>query len=223
MIKTRFAFSIAVVALLVATPAMGQLTNFPVHALAPGDADGVNAVAAAYGRGLNDQSSKLDAIAVAFVRNMEQVSFGISGGYVLSGVTGVDNEVSLAGRVAYHVTSDSDSPVSVSIQTGIGWINRASSVLTVPVGVALQGSTEAGSMIVRPWVMPRIQFTRVGSVGTVESSTETDFGASAGVGFASEGGFGFGVALDWLLEEDIAVATDNASSLGFSAYVSYTL
>ena len=228
MSKRRFVFSIAVAAFLVATPAMGQLTNFPVHALAPGDADGVNAVAVAYGRGLNDQSSKLDAIAVAFVRNMEQVSFGISGGYVLSGVDGVDNEVTFAGRVAYHLPVGDDGPVNVSIQTGVGWISFSGTpdnltVLSIPVGVAIAGSTEAGSMTVSPWVMPRIQFTRVGSVGTVDSSTETDFGASAGVGFASEGGFGFGVAIDWLIGEDIAVPADNASSIGFSAYVAYTL
>ena len=205
---------------------MGQLTNFPVHALAPGDADGANAIAVAWGRGLNDQSAKLNAIAAAFVRNMEQVSFGISGGYVLSDVDTVDDEVTLAGRVAYHVINDSDSPASVSIQTGIGWINTASSVLTVPVGVAIGGSTEAGSMTVSPWVMPRVQFTRVGSVGTIDSSTETDFGASAGVGFASEGGVAFGVALDLLIGEDIdpaAAAGDNASGIGFSVYVAYLL
>ena len=222
MSKTKFAISIAVAAFLVATPAMGQLHNFPVVALAPGDADGVNTVAAGYARGLNDQSFKLDAIGAAFVRGMEQVSFGIMGGYVLSGVTGVDNEVTLAGSVAYHVPIE-DSPVGVSLQTGIGWINEGASTLLFPVGVALQGSTEAGSLMARPWVMPRVQFTRFGAVGAGSSSTETDFGASAGVGFASEGGFGFGVALDLLIGEDIAVPADNASAIGFLVYVSYTL
>jgi hypothetical protein len=150
---------------------------------------------------------------------MEKVSFQISGGYVMSGL----DEVTLAGTIAYHLINDSDSPASVSIQTGIGWINLASSALIVPVGVAIQGSTEAGSMMVRPWVMPRVQFTRVGAVGAGSSSTETDFGASAGVAFVSEGGFGFGVALDFLIEQDDLVAADNASSIGFGVYVAYVL
>ena len=218
--KSVFTFAIA--ALLVATPTMGQLINFPVLALPTGDADGVNSIGAGYARGLNDQSSKLDAIGAGFQHAREMVSFGISGGYVLSGVATVDDEVTLAGSVAYHVPIE-DSPVSVSLQTGIGWINQASTALLFPVGVALQGSTEAGSMMVRPWVMPRVQFTRVGAVGAGSSSTETDFGASAGVGFVSEGGFGFGVALDLLIEEDIAVPADNASSIGFLVYVAYVL
>jgi hypothetical protein len=218
MSKSRFAISIAVAAFLVATPAMGQLVNFPVVALAPGDADGVNAVSGGWARGLNDQSGKANAIGAAFVRGTEMVSFGISGGYVMSGL----DEVTLAGSVAYHLPI-ADAPVGVSIQTGIGWINTATSVLNFPVGVALQGSTEAGSMMVTPWVMPRVHFTRVGSVGAFPSSTATDFGASAGAGFATEGGFGFGVALDLMIQDDIAVPADNASSIGFLVYASYML
>ena len=223
MNKTRFVFSIAAVALLVATPATGQLTNTPVLALASGDADGVNSVGAGYARGLNDQSRKLDTFGAGFARGMETVSFGVYGAYVLSGITGVDDEVSLAGSVAYHVPMADDSPVSVSLQTGIGWINRTSSVLNFPVGVAIQGSTQAGSVAVRPWVMPRVQWTRVGGVGIIPSSTEADFGASGGVGFVSQGGFGFGVAADLLIEEDMVVATDNTSRLGFLVYMTYTL
>ena len=223
MNNPRFVFYIAAVALLAATPATGQLTNTPVLALAQGDADGVNSVGAGYARGLNDQSGELDTFGAGFARGMEMVSYGVYGAYVYSGITGVDNEVSLAGSVAYHVPMADDSPVSVSAQTGIGWINATSSVLNFPVGVAIQGSTQAGSVVVRPWVMPRVQWTRTGEVGTSPSSTVTDFGASAGVGFVSQGGFGFGVAADLLIEEDMVVATDNASRLGFLVYMTYTL
>ena len=223
MNKARFVFYIAAVALLAATPATGQLTNTPVLALAQGDADGVNSVGAGYARGLNDQSGKLDTFGAGFARGTEMVSFGVYGAYVLSGITGIDDEVSLAGNLAYHVPMADDSPVSVSLQTGIGWINATSSVLNFPVGVAIQGSSQAGSLVVRPWVMPRVQWTRVGDIGIIPGSTEADFGASGGVGFVSQGGFGFGLAADLLFEEDIAVATDNASRLGFLFYVTYTL
>ena len=68
--------------------------------------------------------------------------------------------------------------------------------------------------------MPRVQFTRVG--GTA-SSTETDFGASGGVAVETEGGFGFGVAFDVIIEADILAPADNASRLGLGAYVFYAL
>jgi hypothetical protein len=99
-------------------------------------------------------------------------------------------------------------------------VNPGVSVLNFPVGVVISGSTEAGSMMVTPWVMPRVQFTRVG--GTA-SSTETDFGASGGVTIASEGGVALGLTLDWLLQPDILVPADNASRIGFSAAIIYAL
>jgi len=235
MSKTRFVFSIAVVALLVATPAMGQLPGFPVFALSAGDADGATSVGAGYGRGLNDQSGKQNAIGVGVLRAMEQVSFGVFGSYLL-GQGAADNEAAFAGAVAYHLPVGADGPVGLSLQTGIGWIKLAETVLNVPVGVVISGSTEAGSMTVTPWVMPRVQFTRVGGTarggagragaapeGYALSSTETDFGVSGGVGFSTEGGFGFSLALDWLLEQDILVPADNASRIGFSAAVTYRL
>ena len=59
-------------------------------------------------------------------------------------------------------------------------------------------------------------------MGSVPSPAAPNFGASA-VGFVSQGGFGFGVAADLLIEEDMVVATDNASRLGFLVYMTYTL
>ena len=218
MNQNKFGFSIACIAaaaLLVATPAMGQLVNFPVLALAPGDADGNTSVGAGWGRGLNDQSGKLNLIGAGVVRSMEMVSFGISGGYLLQD-TPADNEVALAGSLAYHLPVD--GAASVSIQSGIGWYNPGESVLIFPVGLSISGSSEAGSAMVSPWVMPRVQFTRVG--GTA-SSTATDFGASGGVAVETEGGFGFGLALDLLIVED--AVGDNTSALGLGAYVFYAL
>ena len=207
MSRTRVVFSIAVVALLVATPAMGQLANFPVLALGAGD--GVIAVGGGYGRGLNNDSGKLNSIGVGVSRSMEMVSFGVSGGLVLSdtGAGLPSSEVTLAGRVAYHLPIGDDSPVNVSVQGGIGWEKPGDSpadvtLLFFPVGVSLSGTTTAGSLEVRPWVMPRVQFTRFGEFGIISSNTQTDFGASAGVGATTESGFGFGVSGDLLIVDD---------------------
>ncbi len=118
--------------------------------------------------------------------------------------------------------TNADGPVGLSLQTGIGYTKDAAdeTLLNFPVGVVISGSTEAGSMMVTPWVMPRVQFTRTG--GTA-SSTETDFGASGGVSLYTEGGWGLGLTLDWLIEQDLLVPADNASRIGFSAAVIYQL
>lgn len=215
MSRTRFAFSIAVVALLVATPATGQLTNFPVLALSPGD--GVTSIGAGWGRGLNDDSGKMNAFGVGVRRSMETVSFSVAGGYVLD-ATGADTDgkTTFAGAIAYHLPIDSS--VNVSLQTGIGYISLTETVLNFPVGIAISGNTEAGSMMVSPWIMPRVHFTRVGGTN---SATATDYGGSAGIRFASEGGFGFGIAADVLMVDDGAGGTN--SSIGFSAGFSYRL
>ncbi len=227
MSKTRFVFSIAVVALMVATPATGQLLNFPVLALAPGDADGVTSIAGGWGRGLNDESGKLNAFGIGVRRGMEKISFGVAVGYVLSDTAAFlpSSEVSLSGAVGYHVINDADSPVSVTVQGGAGWSKPGddpldTTLLLFPLGVAIGGSTQAGSMMVRPWVMPRVQWTRSSPTGGT-SSTDTDFGASGGVGFATEGGFGFGLAIDWLLQDD--GTGSNASNFLFSLGVNYLL
>lgn len=224
MNKARFGFSIAVVALMVATPAMGQLPGFPVLGLFPGDADGATSVGAGWGRGLNDQSGKLNALGVGAVRAMEQVSFGVFGSFVLGGgetIDSIPNKFGLAGAVAYHLPLE-DLPVSLSVQVGAGWIKDAitdETVLNFPIGVVVSGSTEAGSLMVRPWVMPRFQITRFGT----PSVTQKDFGASGGVAISSEGGWGLSLALDWLLEDDFADATKSKSALGFMAAVVYAL
>ena len=58
MNQRKFVFSFAwIVALLVATPAMGQLTNFPVTSLPPGSAYGTTSIGAAFGsRGVENVS-----------------------------------------------------------------------------------------------------------------------------------------------------------------------
>ena len=218
MNKTRFVFSIAVVALMVATPATGQLLNSPVLALPAGDADGATSIGAGWGRGLNDQSLKLNSFGAGVVRAMEKVSFGVFGSYVIDAGGADASEATFGGSVAYHVMNDDDSPATVSIQGGIGYIKFAETVWNFPISVAMSGSTEAGNMMVRPWVMPRVQFTRMGGTN---SSTETDFGASAGVGVFSEGGVGLSLSFDWLLVDD--GTGSNTSNLGLGVVLVYQL
>ena len=181
MRKTSFVFSIAVAALLVATPAMGQLLNYPITALPAGDADGAISIGAGWGRGLNEDSGKLNAFGVGITRAAETVSYSVAGVYVNS------SDIGLGGRLAYNGLAE-----NIGIQGGIEWKSPDSGTeLNLPIGISISGASES----VRYSVMPRVQFTRTSGTTT---TTETDFGVSAGIGFATEGGVGFGLSGDWV-------------------------
>lgn len=181
MSKTKSVFSIAVVALLVATPAMGQLLNYPIGALRAGDADGATSIGAGWGRGLNEDSGKLNAFGAAITRAAETVSYQLAGAYVNS------SDIALKGTLAYNALSE-----NIGIQGGIEWKSPdAGTQLNLPIGISISGASES----VRYSVMPRVQFTRTSGTTT---TTETDFGASAGIGFMTEGGVGFGLSGDWV-------------------------
>ena len=181
MSKTKSVFSIAVVALLVATPAMGQLLNYPIGALRAGDADGATSIGAGWGRGLNEDSGKLNAFGAAITRAAETVSYQLAGAYVNS------SDIALKGTLAYNALSE-----NIGIQGGIEWKSPdAGTQLNLPIGISISGASES----VRYSVMPRVQFTRTSGTTT---TTETDFGASAGIGFMTEGGVGLALSGDWV-------------------------
>ena len=197
MSKTKSVFSIAVVALLVATPAMGQLLNYPITALRAGDADGATSIGAGWGRGLNEDSGKLNAFGAAITRAAETVSYQLAGAYVNS------SDIALKGTLAYNALAE-----NIGIQGGIEWKSPdAGTQLNLPIGISISGGSES----VTYSVMPRGQFTRTSGTTT---TTETDFGASAGIGFVTEGGVGLGLSGDWV---------SGTSSILVGAAVRYTL
>ena len=214
------AVSIAVAALLIATPALGQRFHVPVLPLPV--ADGELSIAGGIAGGMDDNSGKLDAFGGSIAYAMERFSFGMGWAYVrdVPQADSTKSEFTLAPVVAaYHLPILDDSPVTVSIQSGIGWMSVASAVpndnttlLNIPIGVSVQGSTTAGSLQIPLWVMPRVQFTRSSTGGA--SSTETDFGASAGVLVVWKSGIGIGMTIDWLRTDDgTGTGTDSSEWL----------
>ena len=182
MRKTGFVFSIAVAALLVATPAMGQLTNYPVTVLPAGDADGATSIGAGWGRGLNEDSGKLNAFGAAITRAAETVSYQLAGAYVNS------SDIALKGTLAYNALAE-----NIGIQGGIEWKSPdAGTQMNFPIGISFSGGSES----VTYSVLPRVQFTRTSASSA--TTTDTDFGASAGIGFVTEGGVGLALSGDWV-------------------------
>ena len=146
MNQHKFVSSFAwIAALLVATPAMGQLANFPVVPLAPGSAYGTTSIGAAFGRGLKNSSLRESVVAARITRGLQTVSFGASAGYIAKGV----EKVTLAGSMAVHLLRDSDLPVQVSLQTGLGWMRQDIFALSL---TQLESTPPAGTVELRvPW------------------------------------------------------------------------
>ncbi len=203
--------TLAFAALLVATPAMGQLLNHPVQALPAGDAAGATFFGAQFARGLNDDSGKQSSFAAGVGRATDRVSFMGMGGYVATDT----DELTLGANVAVHLLSDDSTPVQVSVQAGFGWASL--DVLTVsetwysfPISVAISGRPSDNATAVVPWVMPRLDIQRF------LGSTETNFGAAAGVSVNGEGGVGGHLAIDYL-------NVSGGSPFGFAVGVHYTV
>ena len=185
---------VAIVALLVATPIMGQVTNLPVLSLAPGSGYGTTSVGAAFSRGIQNGSWGNSVFVARVERGLETVSFGATVGYIASRA---DN-FAVGGSVAAHVLRYSS--MLVSLQSGLGWIrqpvlNLDLTTLHIPVGVSIQGT---GFGKLRPWVMPRVSFVQTSGEAVAASNTDIEFGGSAGVSFASGVGVRFSLAYDFL-------------------------
>ena len=206
----KFVLSLApIAALLVATPAMGQITNFPVLSLAPGSGYGTTSVGTAYGRGVKNDALDNSVFVGQIERGLETISFGGSVGYIAS----TPENWTVSGSVAVHAFSS--SPVQVSLQSGLGWIKQDilglnQTNLHIPIGLAIQGT---GFGMVRAWVMPRVSFLQTSGAAVAESSTETALGGSAGISLTTGLGVGLNLAYDYL---DASTGSQQRISAGLS-------
>ncbi len=198
MNRNSYAFSIAWIATLVlAAPAVGQLVGFPVFSVPYGDADGSTAFAAQFATGLNDDSGTNVAWGGALVRSMARVSFSAAGGYVVGDV----DQATVGAQVALHVLP-AGSSYQLSVQGGVGWMSIPGTgipdqtLLKFPIGLAFQGRPNDNS---RVWLMPRLNLLRTSE--DTGSTTEKDFGISAGGSFSIAYGLSVHAAVDWLKPE----------------------
>lgn len=185
---------------LTTAPVSGQLFNFPDYALLSADGAPSTFVAGSYGRGLNDNSGKLNAVSAMVGRSAGALSFAGGFGYVDSPL---ESEWTLGGSASYDLL-DSSAPAQLALQTGLGWIKLPTggvttddiTMLRIPVGLAVKGNMSSSSAKITPWVMPRLNIVRASAGGA--SSTETDLGASAGIAISMPSGFGVHAAFDVL-------------------------
>jgi hypothetical protein len=196
-----------------AAPAEAQLWFHPDYAVPSAGDTPSTFLAVSYGRGLNDGSGKADAYAVSAGKTGEKVSFMAGIGLVDLGT----NEPTIGGAVGVDVVNAGST--TVSVQGGIGWMSFdfgtvSTTNLKFPLGVALKGSVVTSEATITPWVMPKINIMRSSADGA--STTDTDLGASAGLNFNFQGGFGVHTALD-------IISGDGGESVLFGMGGHYTL
>jgi hypothetical protein len=192
---------LAVGLIAAAMPVQAQLTGIVNYAVPVGGEMPATHLVGEFGRGLNEDSGKLNAFAVAAGRT------GIGGrGSVFLGASMLDSDpdseysFGVAGAIG---VSQPTSPTQISVQAGIGYMSVEQALVgdvtywSIPIGIALQGSSAQGSGNLNYWVMPRVHLSRASAEG-FDSEMETDFGASGGAGFTTASGFGFHAAIDLL-------------------------
>jgi len=182
------------------TDAQAQLTNMPTYAVPSSFGMPASFFSVDYGRGLNETSGKQNAFGVAYGRTgiADRVGIVIGADMV---TYDPDSKYSFGGNVGFDLLG-SDADVQIGIQGGVGYISLADEVSStnVPIGVAVQGQEAGDSANFGWWFMPRLQYTRASAFGFTDSNT--DFGASGGVGITMSSGLGIHVAVDLLAADE---------------------
>ena len=145
MRRPKFSFSMAcIAALVIATPATGQLVEFPVPGLPSVDSDPSTTFAVQTVHGLNIDSGQNGGWGAWVIRSMQRVSFSVAGGYVSSDV----GEATFGGQAAFHLAGDARGQVSV--QGGAGYMalsddipleplpNGDQTIWSFPIGLTVQ-------------------------------------------------------------------------------------
>jgi opacity protein-like surface antigen len=184
--------------LMNAAPASAQLDGIPVY-FNPKGGTGFT-LAGDYGRGINDDSGKRNAVAGRVVLGVSAFSLG-------AGVGRVSGETSFQGTAAIRVFGGAFVPVAVSIQAGLGYSQPGdgateTTVYNVPIGIGFGLNIPTPGFLFEPWVAPRFSLSRVEANG--QSENQTGFGLSGGVTIGFAMGLALHAALDWA---DIDTAT----------------
>ncbi len=142
-------------------------------------------------------------------------AFGVSGtlGVGMLGLTGIvarvdpsgsgtgrDSFTQVGGLATVKAFGGPLIPLALYLQGGysrrtIGQGSNETTMTSVPLGVSISLVIPSVVVAIRPWIAPRLQFSRVSGPGLSGpgggSSTDTDFAFGAGVDLTTLSGFGF--------------------------------
>ncbi|MDT8341175.1 MAG: hypothetical protein RQ751_06655 [Longimicrobiales bacterium] len=198
--KYRLSVLVTGIALLAAAPAEGQLWFMPdVPVPAMTGSTPANWIGATYARNANDDAVSVDAFGAHFGRTGRVVSFMGSVGLI----DDEDDEFMFGAAVGVEMVREES--VAISIQGGASWFSVDRGVgqnldfLRFPIGLAIRGwpgSTEDATSV-QPWLMPRLDISRVSGFEFGDAFTEFDLGVSGGVSFSFREAWGIFTALDY--------------------------
>ncbi len=194
-----------------AAPLAAQVPGVPV--VNAGVSSGVR-VGTLVGRG-NDGAGGGTAVALMASMGSRRASIA---GYLgrLGGSAWSDDPIYAPGVVgAYRLAGGPLVPIAVNFQAGagrhsvpIGLGGERVSVWQVPVGVGISWTIPQPALAIKPWVAPRMQYSRHSMPITVlaagaESVTTTDvaFGLSGGIAFGLLNGVGIDLAVDRVFDD----------------------
>ncbi|HEU5358736.1 MAG TPA: hypothetical protein VFU45_06440 [Gemmatimonadales bacterium] len=88
-------------------------------------------------------------------------------------------------------------PVTVTGQVGVGGASPSSgtTLLNVPVSIGIAVNIPSPALSIKPWIAPRMQYTKIST--PLGSTNSTKFGFSAGVNLGLSMGLGIRVAYDY--------------------------
>ncbi|HEU4588588.1 MAG TPA: outer membrane beta-barrel protein [Gemmatimonadales bacterium] len=124
--------------------------------------------------------------------------FGVTGTLSRFDGSGLNpNLTGVGGTVNYKFFGGPLVPLTATLQAGLGYdkLNDVKSY-HVPVGVGFALTIPNPVLAIKPWIAPRVDVARTSVAGT--SSTNTNFGLSAGVEFNLLNGVGLHAAYDRL-------------------------
>ncbi len=206
---TRTLIALGTAALLT-IPAQAQMLNLPV--INSGISTGIG-IAADVGFPNQDAGK---GTALGATGQLGLGPFGVTGSVATYNPQGDGGSItSVGGTANLKIFGGPLIPLSVTLQAGaarwkVDGLIGDITTLHVPVGVGVALVIPNPALAIKPWLAPRLDFTRISATG-LDSNNDVNFGFSAGVDFTLLSGLGFRAAYDYVKADG---ATPSVFSLG---------
>lgn len=136
---------------------------------------------------------------------------------------GADNVTTFGGTVGTRLFGGPLIPVTIGVQAGAGYFSTGSGateakLVTIPVAVGV--GLNVPLFPLKPWIAPRVQYSRATVGGTTNSTTR--IGVSAGADFNLLLGLGFHAAVDFMPEKTSGATTyPSSTTIGIGAHFNF--
>ena len=134
-----------------------------------------------------------------------------------------ENDVSVGATLNYKIFGAPLTPLSVTLQGGIGYskpdvglLPGEEDELRIPIGLGFALMIPNPALAIQPWIAPRVDIVRLSGGGV--SDTETNLGLGGGLELNLLGGFGVHAAYD-----RVFIDGSDPSTFGFGAHYGFRI